>query len=273
VFHFSFTDLSRNLDPNPFPPRTPLVEIDVLSIPGFTDPVSSLTHLVGAVLFACLAPFLVRKGRGDPWRTGSLGIFAFATVFLFSMSGTYHLLAKDTTGRAVLQRLDHGAIFILIAGTFTPLHAILFRGAWRWLPLLIVWSAAIAGVALKSVYFRNMEEWVGLLFYLAMGGFGVFTTMELWRRHGVRFIGLLLLGAAAYAVGGILEFLRWPVPMARVIGPHEVFHVMVLLGAALHWRFVYCFACGTIPPGTRVKRPPNPESARDINPAPVSVSR
>src|ERR1700733_4157820 len=124
------------------------------------------------------------KGRGDLSRTISLGVFAFSTVLLLSMSGTYHLLTPGTTGRDVLQRLDHGAIFVLIAGTFTPLHVILFRGVWRWAPLLVVWTAAIAGVTLKSVFFNDMAEWVGLLFYLGMGWLGVISGGELWRRHG-----------------------------------------------------------------------------------------
>src|SRR6478672_10312211 len=104
------------------------VAIETYPIPGFSDPFSSLTHLLGAGAFACLTPLLILKGRGDPWRVASLGVFAFSTVFLLAMSGTYHLLSPGTPGRAVLQRLDHAAIFVLIAGTFTPFHCILFRG-------------------------------------------------------------------------------------------------------------------------------------------------
>jgi hypothetical protein len=91
-------------------------------LPGFSDPVSSWTHLAGAGAFACLAPSLLRRGRGDGARLAFLGVFTFSTVFLLSMSGVYHLLSPGGAGRAVLRRLDHGAIFMLIAGTFTPLH-------------------------------------------------------------------------------------------------------------------------------------------------------
>src|SRR3954447_18790099 len=104
-------------------------------MPGFSDPVSSLTHLAGAAAFLCLTPSLLLKGRGNPWRVTSLAAFASSVLLLFAASGTYHLLAPGTGGRTVMQRLDHGAIFVLIAGTFTPLHGILFRGAWRWRPL------------------------------------------------------------------------------------------------------------------------------------------
>jgi channel protein (hemolysin III family) len=223
------------------------VAIQTYPIPGFSDPVSSLTHLLGAGAFACLTPFLLLKGRGDPRRLVSLGVFAFSVVFLLAMSGTYHLLSPGTGGRAVLRRLDHSAIFVLIAGTFTPLHTILFRGAWRWTPLVVLWVLATAGVALTAVFFGDTPEWLGLLFYLGMGWLGVVSGAELWRRYGGRFLRPLALGGLAYTVGAVLEFLRWPVVIAGVIGPHELFHVFVLLGAGLHWRFVWTFAGGTLP--------------------------
>jgi channel protein (hemolysin III family) len=225
-----------------------LVPIDNYTIPGFSDPVSSVTHLLGAGLFACLTPFLLLKGRGHLSRTVALGVFAFSTVLLLSISGTYHLLTPGTPARAVLRRLDHGAIFVLIAATFTPLHVILFKGVWRWAPLLVLWSAAIVGVTLKSAFFDDVAEGLGLVLYLGMGWLGVISGAELWRRHGMRFLGLLILGGAAYTAGAVFEFLRWPVVIAGVFGAHEMLHVMVLLGIALHWRFIWLFACGTVPP-------------------------
>jgi channel protein (hemolysin III family) len=231
------------------------VAVETYPIPGFGDPFSALTHLAGAAAFACLSPFLLLKGRGDSWRITSLGVFALSTVLLLSLSGTYHLLSHGTVGRAVLQRLDHDAIFVLIAGTFTPVHCILFRGVWRWAPLLVLWGAAAAGIALTSVFFNDTPEWLGLLLYLGMGWLGVVSGAELWRRHGGRFLRPLALGGVAYTAGAVLEFLRWPVAIAGVIGPHELFHVFVLVGAALHWRFVWLFADGTVPP-LRCETPP-----------------
>ncbi len=222
--------------------------VETYSIPGFSDPFSSLTHLLGAGAFACLTPLLLIKGRGDAWRVTSLAVFASSTVVLLSLSGTYHLLSPGTGGRAVLQRLDHAAIFVLIAGTFTPLHVILFRGAWRWVPLSVLWASAVVGVTLKAVFFGETPEWLGVLFYLVMGWLGSFSGAELWRRHGARFVRPVLLGGLAYTAGAVLEFLRWPVAIAGVIGPHELFHLFVLLGAALHWRFVWLFASGATPP-------------------------
>ncbi len=230
--------------------------VETYPIPGFSEPFSALTHLAGAGAFACLAPFLMLRGRGNPWRVASLALFAASTVVLLSLSGTYHLLSPGTGGRAVLQRLDHAAIFVLIAGTFTPLHCILFRGAWRWATLAALWASAAAGVALKSVFFGDTPEWLGVLFYLVMGWLGAASGAELWRRHGARFVRPLLLGGVAYTAGAALELLRWPVALAGVVGPHELFHVLVLAGAAFHWRFVWLFADGTIPPRRGEAPPP-----------------
>jgi channel protein (hemolysin III family) len=132
---------------------------------------------------------------------------------------------------------------------------------WRWAPLLVVWTAAVVGVTLESMFFDDVAEWLGLLFYLGLGWLGVVSGAELWRRHGARFVRPMLLGGVAYTVGAMIEFLRWPVAVAGVIGPHELFRVLVLLGAALHWRFIYLFASGTIPPrrGEAISvRPPPP---------------
>jgi channel protein (hemolysin III family) len=94
---------------------------------GFTDPVSSWSHLLAAVAFFIGAFLLCHRGRGNAARVTSLIVFSLSLVFLFSMSGVFHLLERGGTARAVLQRLDHAGIWVLIAGTFTPIHTILFR--------------------------------------------------------------------------------------------------------------------------------------------------
>jgi channel protein (hemolysin III family) len=216
-------------------------------MPGFTEPVSSLSHLLGAGVFTFLGAFLLRRGRGSALRLAFLGVYAFSCVFLLAMSGVYHLLSFEGAPRAVLARLDHGAIFLLIAGTCTPAHGILFRGWGRWGMLLLIWSAAAAGIALKTVFFADVAEWVGLVAYLALGWLGVVSGVALWRRNGFAFIRPLLGGGLAYTSGGVLEFLRWPVLIPGVLGAHELFHVAVLLGAGLHWKFVWQFAGGEGP--------------------------
>jgi len=210
----------------------------MLSIPGFSEPVSSLTHLAGAVVFAILSGFLIARGRGDARRVISLAVFALSCVLLLSFSGVYHLLSPGTPARSVLLRLDHAAIFVLIAGSFTPVHVILLRGLWHWHLLAWIWLAALAGLVLKTVYFDATPQWLGLLMYLGLGWLGLISTVALARRFGVRFVLPLVWGALAYTLGAVAEFLRWPVLVAGIVGPHEVFHLAVLAGISFHWAFM-----------------------------------
>jgi channel protein (hemolysin III family) len=230
-----------------------LARNDLYPLPGFHDPVSSISHLLGAVVFALLTPALLRRGRGDPVRVAFLGVYAFSCVFLMSMSAVYHMLPVDTGGRSVMRRLDQGAIFVLIAGTFTPTHGILFRGLGRWGPLLLVWAAAATGIALKSVFFADLPEALGLSLYLALGWVGIISAVVLGRRYGFRFVAPLLWGALAYTIGAVLEFFngRWLQWIPGVVDAHGLFHLAVLAGAGLHWWFVWRFATGTVPAWTK----------------------
>jgi channel protein (hemolysin III family) len=210
----------------------------MLSIPGFSDPVSSLSHLAAAMVFAILSIPLMSRGRDDALRVVSLAVFAFSCVLLLSLSGAYHLLSPGTAAREVLMRLDHAAIFVLIAGSFTPVHVILLRERWQWHLLAWIWAAAIAGLALKTVYFDTMPAWLGLLMYLGLGWLGLISTVAIALRSGVRFILPLVWGALAYTGGALVDFLDWPVLVAGVVGPHELFHLAVLAGISFHWAFI-----------------------------------
>src|SRR4051812_43029660 len=145
----------------------------MLPIPGFSDPFSSLSHLTGALAFACLSVPLLRRGWGNAGRVLSLLVFAVACILLLTMSGVFHMLSPSSPGRYVLQRLDHAAIFLLIAGTFTPVHAILFTGPWRWGVLIAIWTIAITALTIKTVFFAALPEWAGLLMYLGFGWLGL----------------------------------------------------------------------------------------------------
>jgi channel protein (hemolysin III family) len=209
-----------------------------IPIPGFSDPFSAITHLVAALVFFIFGFRLLRQARGGTVRMMTVACYVFSVVFLLSMSGVYHLLDHDSAGRAVLQRLDHAGIFVLIAGTFTPVHAILFNGFWNWGFLLLIWVLAITGVTVTTVFFNDIAEWLSLLFYLGLGWLGIVSGYLTHRLHGFEVIKPLIYGALAYTVGAIMEFMRWPVIIDGVIGPHELFHITVIAGVTWHWLFI-----------------------------------
>jgi channel protein (hemolysin III family) len=217
---------------------------ELFRLPQFYEPFSAMSHLFGTVLFLWLGALLLRRGRGDRARLAYLSIYAASCVLLFTMSGLYHTAVRGGAVRQVFERLDHGAIFLLVAGTFTPVHGLLFQGWLRWGPLVGIWAAAITGITLKTIYFTDLAEWLGLTFYLAMGWVGVIFGVILARRYGYAFVRPLLWGGIAYSAGAVMEFLGGVTLVPRVVHAHEVFHLAVLAGAILHWRFVWTFATG-----------------------------
>jgi channel protein (hemolysin III family) len=215
-------------------------------LPGFYEPCSAISHLFGAVVFLFLGAFLLRRGWGDRTRLILLGIYAGSCVVLLSLSGVYHMMVRGGTARLVMERLDHGAIFLLIAGTCTPALGLLFRDPVRWGLLLLVWTTTITAITLKTIFFHDLPEWLGLSFYLALGWFGFIPAVYLGRHHGFAFIKPLLLGGVIYSVGATLEYHNFLVLIPGIAGPHEVFHLAVLVAALFHWLFVWQIATGEV---------------------------
>jgi len=208
------------------------------SLPGFEEPVNSWTHLAAAFAFFSLTLYLLRPSGIGRKHILSILVFGFTCVFLFSMSGVYHLLETGGTARYVLRILDHAGIYMLIAGSFTAIHGVLFQGFMRWGVISLVWILAVNGITLGTIFFDDIPDFLNLIFFLGFGWLGVFTGVMLWKQKGFAFIRYFLLGGLAYTVGAILEFYQAPVIINGVIGGHELFHVCVILGTTFHWVFV-----------------------------------
>lgn len=214
----------------------------MIEILGFSDPVSSWSHLGAAVAAFIGAFFLARRGRGNAGRVTSLLIYSFSLIFLFSMSGVYHLLMRETLGRIVLQRLDYAGIWVLIAGTFTPIHVILFRGAWRWGILLLVWAIAITGLVLQVIFFESFPYWLTVGLFLGLGWMGILTGYKFRKTFRDHSLKPLIYGGLAYSAGAVSDAINWPTVWPAIVEAHEIFHFFVILGAWFHWRFIYEWA-------------------------------
>lgn len=221
-----------------------LAAIELHRLPFLYEPFSAISHLIAAVLFLLLGVMLVWRGRGSLPRQIFLAVYAVSCVVLFSMSTMFHVFPTGSTERRVFERLDHAAIFLLIVASFTPIHGLLFRGKLRWLPLLILWTAAITGITLKSIFFDSLHKTVGLSFYLGLGWCGLVSSVLVAQRYGWKFVRLVVLGGVAYSVGAIAEAFRWPILVPGYVHPHDVFHVMVIVGAFIHWIFIWRLADG-----------------------------
>ena len=211
-------------------------------MPGFYEPFSAISHLLGALVFSILSVRLLRRGRGDWRRVAAFSVFAFSSVFLLSMSGVFHMLEEGSTARAVLGRLDHAGIFALIAGTHTPIQALFFRGFARWGVLILMWLIAATGITLFSVFYQDLPRGLGVSVYLIMGWIAGGAGIVVWRRAGTASIRLLVLGGLVYSIGAILLGLGWPTIVPGLFGHHDLWHVAVLTALALHWRFYFTHA-------------------------------
>jgi len=215
------------------------MELAPIPFLGFSDPISSLTHL-GAALAALVATVpLLKNGTGNVPRFIALTVYSFTMVFLFSMSGVFHLLERGGEARDVFQRLDHAGIWALIAGTFTPVHVILFRGPWRWPILIFVWSLAITGLVLEVIFFTSFPEWLLLSFFLGLGWIVASSGFQFYRAFRDKSVFLLVMGGVFYSLGAVIDFARWPNIIDGVLGPHECFHILIVAAAAAHWLFIY----------------------------------
>ena len=210
---------------------------------GIAQPFSSISHFVGAVLFLTLSFFMLRDAR----RTGGFWayfIYAASAVLLLTISGIAHMFPPASQARQILFRLDLTAIFLLIAGTFTPIHWVLFRGWRRWSVLVPIWLIAVTGIYLRLVYFESISYIAGTTIFIAMGWVGVFSGILIRLRYGPGHTAALLAGGVCYTLGAIIDAVKWPVVIPLVVGPHELFHLLVLAGLGFHWSFISRIASG-----------------------------
>ena len=196
----------------------------------------AVSHGVGAVLaIAGLAGLVaVSARRGDAWAVTSSAVFGATLVLLYTVSTLYHALPDPRTKR-IFRVLDHSAIYLLIAGTYTPFTLGPLRGPWGWALFGVVWTAAVAGVVFKSVALGRAPI-VSVALYVAMGWSVVFAFGPLVRALAPGGVALLVAGGVAYTAG--LVFFAWE----RLRYGHFVWHLFVLTGSACHYFAVLLYA-------------------------------
>jgi channel protein (hemolysin III family) len=216
--------------------------------------IAASVALVGAVP-------LIRRGRGSSARVLSVAIYACCVITSLAVSGTYHALAWRTSARALMQRFDHYAIFLLIAGTFTAVHGVMCSGFWRTGVLAFIWVGAVVGVLLQVCWFETFSGAAGLALYLGLGWVGVASVIKLGRVIGFRAVRPIWYAGIAYTAGALLEAFGQPVVVRGWIGPHEVFHGAVIAGVTLHWLFIRTLLVKHAPGAAAASAPAAPPPA------------
>jgi hemolysin III len=171
-------------------------------------------------------------------------IYAASVSALFGVSALYHRITWTTTARRRMRRLDDAMIFLLIAGTYTPVGLLVLHGTLATVVLAVVWSGAVAGIVLELAWTRA-PRWLGGTVYLALGWVAVVATPQLFARLGVPGGLLIVAGGLAYTAGAAIYALRRPDPAPAVFGYHEVFHLLVIAGVAAHFLAISLYALPT----------------------------
>ena len=203
----------------------------------FLEPLSTVLHLIAGLLALPGTLWLLWLARHDPARVVSLLVYGVSLVALFAASSLLHGLRAPARVRDWLNRLDHAAIFVLIAGTYTPIVAHLFPAPWRAPLLLLVWTVAAMGVAHKLVSV-SIHGFFSVAIYLALGWGGalpVTLSPSLRALIPTPALGLLLLGGLIFTVGFVVYYWERPDPWPGVFGHHEIWHLFVIGGSLCHY--------------------------------------
>src|SRR3990172_5184551 len=198
------------------------------------EPVNSLTHWAGAVFALIGLIALLIVGWGTPAKVISLIIYGVSLIFLFSASATYHMVVVKDKALEIFRKIDHAAIYFLIAGTYTPFCVNAFTGFWKWGMLIIIWSLALIGIGVK-VFIIRVPRWLNAGIYLAMGWLCIAAIGQMLAVLPVWVITWLIIGGVIYTLGAIVYITKIFNFVPGVFGFHEVWHIFVLLAAAAHF--------------------------------------
>jgi hemolysin III len=193
------------------------------------DITNSITHGIGAAFSVAGLTALVVLAtlKGDPWRIVAFSIYGGTLVALYIASTLYHGISVERV-RRVFRRLDHGAIYLLIAGTYTPFALVVFHGAWAWFLFITIWVLAAFGVALKA-FFTGRFEALSIVLYVGMGWLGVVALKPALAAMPVTGLLWMLAGGLFYT-GGLI-FYAWD----RLPFNHSIWHLCVIAGSVTHF--------------------------------------
>lgn len=208
------------------------------------DPGSAITHGIAMILAAfAAAPLLLKAFRGpNQNHILSLAVFIISMILLYSASTLYHSLNLSEKSNLILRKLDHAMIFILIAGSYTPVCVIVIRGKTGWGLLALIWGIAIVGILLKMFYI-NCPHWLSSAIYISMGWTCVLAFSPIVHNLPRPAFFLLLTGGIIYTVGGIIYALKLPLfnSLHKNFGSHEIFHLFVMGGSLCHYLMAYLY--------------------------------
>lgn len=197
-------------------------------------------HFV-AMLFSVAALVLLivfSVSKGTAWHIVSFSIFGSSAILLYFASSLYHFTSQESRFKDKLRKFDHIMIYILIAGTYTPISLVALRGGWGWSVFGVIWGLALIGILLKFTRIQ-LQGWKSVLFYIFMGWLILIALFPLIKIISFQGFFLLFLGGLLYTLGTIFFGLGKIMPQTRWFGMHDVFHLFVMAGSLSHFLLMF----------------------------------
>jgi len=207
---------------------------EMVALPESSRPLlRGMIHQAAFSVSLVVGTLLVVGAEGGSRRVAAAA-FAGAVAACFGTSALYHRVVWSPRLRAWMRRLDHAAVFLLIAGTYTPIGMLVLAGAWRWLVLGFAWGSAGAAIVLSFVWPRA-PKWVAAAIGLGMGWGGVANLPQVIARLSGGGVALLMAGGLVYSIGAVVYARRRPDPLPSVFGYHELFHALTIVAVACQY--------------------------------------
>lgn len=208
------------------------------------EPGSAITHFIGMMMAVFAAVPLLVKAAMEPGTSNltSMAVFMLSMILLYGASATYHSVNVSEKMIKVFRKIDHMMIFVLIAGSYTPVCMIVLGGKLGYTLLAIVWGIAVIGIGIKA-FWITCPKWFSSVIYIAMGWVCVGVFGPLWHTLPASAFLWLLAGGIIYTIGGIIYALKLPIFNSRhaFFGSHEIFHLFVMGGSICHFIFMYLY--------------------------------
>ena len=204
------------------------------------EPVDARISFAGFIAAVAGVAYIAVRFRGDLLVLAAMVVYGVSLCILFGASSLYHGFPGSAARTSVLRKIDHAAIYVLIAGSYTPVLFVALHGAWRIATLASIWGIAIAGVML-TMWFVHAPRWLSATVYIAMGWFAVVPAFKLVPALPHVVTLLIALGGLLYTLGAVIYATRTLNLLPRRFGFHEVFHLFVLAGAATQFVAIAVF--------------------------------
>lgn len=207
------------------------------------EPGSAITHFIGWLLAIIAAsPLIVKAWNTSPLTAMAMVIFSVSMILLYGASATYHSVTVSDKVLKIFRKIDHMMIFVLIAGSYTPVCLIVLGGKMGYTLLALVWGIAIVGMIIKA-FWITCPKWFSSVIYIAMGWTCVLVFGTLWDTLPHAAFAWLLAGGIIYTIGGVIYALKLPIfnSIHKNFGSHEIFHLFVMGGSICHFIFMYFY--------------------------------